>query len=253
MSDERDLVFLDREPEERSFRFDAEVARVFGDMVSRSIPGYHTLLSLIGLEAKARLSAGDLVYDLGASLGAATFAMAERAPQAEYVCVDNSPAMLERLVETARGSFANTKVTPLLIDLTELQFLPCKLVVLNFTLQFLPPESRDKLIAKISANLKPGGALIVSEKLRAADEEAEKHLTLLHDSFRVENGYSTLEIARKRLALERVLIPDTEADHSARFARHGLEVLPWFRALHFVSWLAVPCQRNQAGFASLKA
>jgi tRNA (cmo5U34)-methyltransferase len=115
------------------------------------------------------------------------------------------------------------------------------LVVLNFTLQFVSPERRDELILRIASGLRPGGILVLSEKVRPARAE-DDFLLELHDEFRKKRGYSELELSRKRKALEDVLVPETEAEHVTRLERAGLRPVEWFRGLAFVSWLAIRSQ-----------
>ena len=51
------------------FVFDEKVAAVFTDMINRSVPGYATILSMIGVLAARYGKPGSNIYDLGCSLG----------------------------------------------------------------------------------------------------------------------------------------------------------------------------------------
>ena len=70
-----DKLFLDEGLAPQEFRFDEAVARVFPDMLRRSIPGYSTLLQLIGVLARQIVKSDTHVYDLGCSLGAVTLSI----------------------------------------------------------------------------------------------------------------------------------------------------------------------------------
>ena len=62
----------------------------------------------------------------------------------------------------------------------------------------------------------------------------------LHHEFKRANGYSDLEIANKRSALENVLIPETLAGHKQRLAKAGFESCDvWFQCFNFASLVAV--------------
>ena len=67
----------------------------------------------------------------------------------------------------------------------------------------------------------PGGALILSEKLRFEDDEEQQLLTDLHIAFKRANGYSELEIAQKRSAIENVMKPDSLESHRQRLLEAG--------------------------------
>lgn len=221
------------------FRFDEQVARVFPDMVRRSIPGYTTLLQLIGVYANETIKDDDLIYDLGCSLGAVSLSIrhALGARNAHIVAVDNSPAMVERCREIVQADGAACPVSVQLGDIETFEIKPCALVVMNFTLQFVPVAERGALLDRISQKLAPGGSLILSEKTLPTAGQAKIYHEI-HDAFRRSNGYSQLELSRKREALETVLSPQTELDHELALRDAGLTPVPWFRCLQFTSWVA---------------
>lgn len=221
------------------FRFDEAVARVFPDMVSRSVPCYEELVRLTGLVGGRFLTPATRCYDLGCSLGAVSLALrAEAAARGcIIVAVDNSPAMVAALAARLGGD--RGPVRPVCADLASVRVAEASLVVLNLTLQFVPPERRLAVLSGIREGLVPGGALILSEKVRAADAHEERLLGALHEDFKRANGYSELEISQKRAALERVLVPDTLETHAERLAAAGFAgSLCWFRCLGFVSVVA---------------
>ena len=126
-------------------------------------------------------------------------------------------------------------------DVLTIDFAPTSLVAMNFTLQFIPPEQRLPLLARIRQALLPGGALILSEKLCFADAQQQTLLNDLHIAFKRANGYSELEIAQKRSALENVMKPDSLEVHRQRLLEAGFsQVVPWFQCLNFASLVALP-------------
>ena len=80
------------------FVFDDKVAGVFTDMINRSVPGYATIVAMIGALAERYAQADSLCYDLGCSLGAATLSLRHhiKAPGCSIIAIDNSAAMIER-------------------------------------------------------------------------------------------------------------------------------------------------------------
>ena len=223
------------------FRFDDAVARVFPDMVSRSVPCYRQLVELTGLVGARFLRPGTRAYDLGCSLGAVTLALLGRMSDehCEIVAVDKSPAMLFALAQTLREVPRRRVVWPVCADLGGVRIENASLVVLNLTLQFIPPDQRLDLLRRIRAGLAPGGALILSEKVCSPDPAEQELLTRLHEDFKRANGYSELEISQKRAALERVLVPETPEQHLRRLDLAGFRhTTRWFQCLNFVSLLS---------------
>lgn len=243
MSKKIDAIYAQPLQEMIDFQFDERVVAVFPDMIQRSVPGYGMIISTIGLLAGRYAQANSHCYDLGSSLGAVTLAMRQRIsqPECDIIAVDNSPAMIERGRELlARDTASTVPVTMLCADLQEVSIADASVVVLNFTLQFIPVGDRLGLIERIYAGLKPGGILILSEKIAFAGAERQHFHVELHHDFKRANGYSDLEISQKRTALEKVLIPESLADHQERLQTAGFAFVDlWFQCLNFVSMVAI--------------
>ena len=111
---------------------------------------------------------------------------------------------------------------------------------MNFTLQFIAPEARNTLMARIANSLLPGGALILSEKVCFDDTTVnDLHIDMYH-AFKSANGYSELEISQKRNALENVLVPDTLDTHQNRLKDAGFShSTVWFQCFNFASIIAI--------------
>ncbi|RLA13038.1 MAG: carboxy-S-adenosyl-L-methionine synthase CmoA, partial [Gammaproteobacteria bacterium] len=60
----KDKVFSKPLRHVKAFEFDENVARVFRDMISRSVPGYELLLHTIGLYANIFAQPHSNIYDL---------------------------------------------------------------------------------------------------------------------------------------------------------------------------------------------
>ncbi|WP_447590309.1 carboxy-S-adenosyl-L-methionine synthase CmoA [Aquipseudomonas campi] len=247
MSQQPDRLFAQPLAEPQDFVFNEDVVRVFPDMIKRSAPGYPTIVENIGVLAAQFAQPHSTLYDLGSSLGAVTQALRRHVRQDDcrVIAVDNSAAMVERCREymNAQDSMFQELLPVEVIeaDILALEFQPASLVALNFTLQFIPPEQRLGLLTRIRQALLPGGALILSEKLRFEDEQQHTLLTDLHIAFKRANGYSDLEIAQKRSAIENVMKPDSLEQHRERLLAAGFsQVVPWFQCINFASLIALP-------------
>jgi tRNA (cmo5U34)-methyltransferase len=224
------------------FSFDASVAAVFADMVERSVPGYQAIISAIGLLAERFAQDKSVCYDLGCSLGAASFAMAHqiKAPGCRIVAVDNSPAMIERFGKVLGDAAISTPIDLVCDDIRAISINNASVVVLNFTLQFIPVEDRASFLEKIYQGLLPGGILILSEKLTFDDLQQQQLQIDMHHAFKKAQGYSDLEISQKRTALETVLIPETFGQHQQRLLNAGFSSAEvWFQYFNFASMIAL--------------
>ena len=233
-SSPRDRLF-DEPRQLVDFAFDEAVAHVFPDMIRRSVPGYETVVALTGLLAARHLGSGGRCYDLGCSLGASTLAVLRGVGTApcEILAVDSSAAMLD---EARRLPEFDDRVEWVEADIREVEIDDAQVVILNYVLQFLPPEDRLPLLRRIRGGLSSGGILIVSEKIAAGD-----YFDGLHLDFKRANGYSELEVSQKRAALENVMRIDNEDTHLARFQEAGYSAARvWFRCLNWASFVACP-------------
>ena len=247
MTDSPDRIYATPQAQVSDFAFNEDVVRVFPDMIKRSVPGYPTIVENLGVLAAQFAQPDSALYDLGCSLGAVTQAMRRhvKSEGCRVIGVDNSAAMIARCHEYlhAQDSMFQELLPYELIegDILALDFKPASVVALNFTLQFIAPERRLELLTRIRQSLLPGGALILSEKLRFEDEAEQTLLTDLHIAFKRANGYSELEIAQKRSALENVMKPDSLQQHRERLLAAGFrQVTPWFQCLNFASLVALP-------------
>ena len=237
----RDAVFTTPLDRIASFSFDEQVVACFPDMIRRSVPGYGQILGMLGVIAERHLRHGAHVYDLGCSLGAVGLALAGRLPADAFTLtgVDLSPAMVKRAQATLSEECPEHHIEIVEGDIRHLEYRPSGMIVLNFTLQFLAPGDRDAVIDRLFEALEPGGVLVLSEKIVAADEQENAWLVERYHDFKRANGYSDLEISQKRTALENVLVPDTLDAHHARLSRAGFSrVSTWFQYLNFASMIA---------------
>lgn len=224
------------------FRFDAEVARVFPDMIKRSVPGYETIVAMTGTLAERYAQPHSFCYDLGCSLGASTIAMRHKIAVADcrIIALDNAPAMIERCREILGSDPAPVAVDFICGDIRDITIERASMVVLNFTLQFLPVADRAALLQRIYQGLLPGGVLVLSEKIAFPDADLDALMIELHHAFKRANGYSELEISQKRSALEDVLVPETLTTHAQRLRSLGFEKIDvWFQCFNFASLLAI--------------
>ncbi len=224
------------------FTFDETVADVFPDMIRRSVPGYDTVISALGVLAKSYYQPNTRIFDLGCSLGAATWSVHHCLGNvsARYVLVDNAPAMLARCRQSLNRLMPDADIDYREEDIRGVDIEVASMVMLNFTLQFLPRTDRQTLLQRIHAGLVPGGILVLSEKIHGETPDEEQCFRDLHRQFKTANGYSALEISQKRTALENVLDPETLLQHQKRLARAGFRhIRIWFRCFNFVSLLAI--------------
>lgn len=241
-----DTIFSEKR-KKTDFIFNEEVVNVFSDMIKRSAPGYPMIIEQIGRFAPLFAEDNSKIYDLGCSLGAISNALRHsiRAENVEIIAIDNSEPMIEKATQFFKlQDQVQDGLIPIHLqkaDITQIDFDPASIVVLNLTLQFIEPSERLALLSKIRNCLLPTGALFLSEKTYFQDSQEQAVLDDMHLAFKRANGYSELEIAQKREAIENVMRIDSFEIHKERLHQAGFtRVYQWFQCLNFISIVALP-------------
>lgn len=222
------------------FEFNESVASVFDDMITRSVPHYKEII-----EIQSRLTAefyqdGTEIYDIGCSNGNFTSALISEMGEKEFSlsAVDNSAPMIEFFKKRISGYIGHRRVTPVLSDIMDISFKKSSVIIANLTLQFIPVGQREILIKRIYDSLVPGGIFLITEKTVNSDSGLADLQQEFYYRLKEENGYSKIEITRKREALENVLIPETIEDHMERFKKAGFSAIEiWFKWFHFAAFI----------------
>jgi tRNA (cmo5U34)-methyltransferase len=227
------------------FAFDARVASVFDDMVSRSVPYYDHVQSIQAQLAVAFLPREECVLcDLGCSTGTTIAAILEHPdcpPSARFIGVDNSADMLAQAETKLAQAIADGRVTLLEADLNAGPELPsCRVMLMNWSLQFVRPIYRERLVQSIQSVLDPEGALFLSEKILVSDSRLNRTYIDLYLRYKKAQGYTDEEIQRKREALENVLVPYRIEENVELLHRCGFGTVDvYFRWLNFASLVAI--------------
>ena len=238
----RDDLFVGKETETGGFNFGEQTAEVFDDMLDRSIPLYSELQRMIGEIAAEFAQDGTHIYDLGCSTGLTMQTlMGAVKREVQFIGLDNSDAMLARARERLeRGPTRRWQLHN--VDLNQaFTFENASVLVVNLVLQFVRPLNRDNLIRRLHASLRDGGCLILVEKVLSENSTINRLFIKYYYEMKKRNGYSELEIAQKRSAIENVMKPDSLEQHRERLLAAGFsKVVPWFQCLNFASLIALP-------------
>lgn len=234
---EKDEVFKDKIT--KQFEFDESVASVFDDMLNRSVPYYKDTLNLTTNFALEYLDENDKVYDLGCSTATTLINIAKHSDnKLQLIGIDNSEAMLKRASNKSKAfgldiQFKNS-------DIFDVEITNAKVIISNYTLQFIRPRQREELIKRIYDGLEEGGIFIFAEKVISEDKTLNKQFIDQYYDFKKEQGYSEYEIAQKREALENVLIPYSFDENKQMIQDAGFKHFDClFKWINFATFIAI--------------
>lgn len=233
----QDEIF--KKPIEKQFEFNEEVASVFDDMISRSIPGYENILDLTQKAILEYVKEGTIT-DIGCSTANLLIALSQKTKDKniKLIGVDDSESMLQ--IATKKAAAYEADIEFLCLDAINSDLPSSKAFVANFTLQFIRPMIREELAQKIFDSLEVGGIFLFAEKLISEDKKLNKFLIDSYHEYKKERGYSELEIMRKREALENVLVPYSEDENKTLCAKAGFyHVETLFKWCNFALFIAL--------------
>ncbi len=238
----KDTLFGARLEKMEDFHFGKEVAEVFDDMLDRSVPFYGEIQRLMAELASDFAVEGSHLYDLGCSTGNTLLGLDRVLPPGvHFTGIDSSQDMLEQTRRKLEQAGSRRVCHLLQHNLEQGVVLDnASVVILNLTLQFIRPLYRDKLIADVVAGLRDDGCLILVEKLVSHNSALNRLFIKHYYEFKQRNGYSELEIAQKREALENILIPYQLEENRELLLRNGFrDAEVFFRWYNFCGIVAV--------------
>ncbi len=222
MSNE-DKLFAEARVRNEDFAFGKDTAAVFDDMLDRSVPFYAEIQRMIGELAGDFAVDGTAIYDLGCST-ANTFlsvgAFLRPDVNVRFVGLDYSAEMLQKAEQKLTGSRFPWSYTLTHQDLNDsLHMENASVALMVLTLQFVRPLNREALIASVHRGLNHNGCLLLVEKVLGEHSTFNRLFINHYYEMKRRKGYSDLEIAQKREALENVLIP-YRLEENKRLLRH---------------------------------
>ncbi|WP_257936444.1 carboxy-S-adenosyl-L-methionine synthase [Campylobacter lari] len=231
----KDEIF--KKPLEKQFEFDKSVASVFDDMVSRSVPFYTQNLKLIVELIDHFAPQNAKICDLGCSTASLLLALYEKRKDFLLSGVDEANAMLEIAKNKCQAFGARVEFYQKNLD--DFEFFKNDVFIATYTLQFIRPPKRQELVDKIYQNLNENGMFVFSEKILYEDVKIAKKMIQIYEQYKLEQGYSKLEISTKREALENVLIPYTQNENMTMLKKAGFsKVESVFKWVNFETFIA---------------
>lgn len=242
MTDSATDILFQTDSAVEDFVFNEHVVEVFDDMLDRSIPFYTEVIAATARLLNCFLHTNDTVYDLGCATGTTLleFSRLLNNRGLQFIGIDNSGPMLEKAKLKAELYSKTKSLSFLEEDIIKIDHPGAGAFIVNYTLQFIRPLQRPDFVKRLYNNLRPGGILLLSEKVINHDRRLNREYIDIYHQFKKGKGYSELEIAKKREALENVLIPFSIGENTTILENSGFKsVHTYFQWFNFASFIAV--------------
>jgi len=244
LSSMADRLFAERRGQIGDFNFGKETAAVFDDMLDRSVPFYGEIQRMIGELASDFVIEGSSIYDLGCSTANTFLSIGfHLSPDlgVKFVGLDSSDEMLRK----AEHKLVSAKFPwPYVLnrqDLNEgVHIENASVALMVLTLQFVRPLNREALVSSLRQGMNHNGCLILVEKVLGEHSTFNRLFIDHYYAMKKRKGYSEIEIARKREALENVLIPYRLEENVRLLRRCGFQHIDvFFKWYNFCGLVAV--------------
>lgn len=238
----KDEIFKKNMTTIADFTFGEKVASVFDDMLDRSVPFYREIQRMIAEMAADFAVEGTNIYDLGCSTGTTLLNLGQNiSGKVKFIGIDYSEDMLARCKQKFVEHHFSREHELICADLNQgINIGNASVVIMVLTLQFIRPLNREKVIGSILKGLNENGCLILVEKVLGEDSVFNRLFIKYYYDFKKRNGYSELEIAQKREALENVLIPYKLLENRELLLKEGFRYCDvFFKWYNFCGMVAV--------------
>ena len=221
-----------------NWKFSGKVAKYFDNHILKSVPLYFEGHDLICNISDHFLQRNSNVYDLGCSTGTLIKKLNNRHKEKKinFHGVEIESDMLKK----AKRLNKEKNVTFLNKNLKEIRLKKNDLTISYYTIQFIPPRVRQKVINQVYESLNWGGAFLFFEKVRGPDARFQDILTAVYNEFKLDNGFKPEEIFNKTRSLKSVLEPFSTAGNLGLLKRSGFrDIVTIQKSICFEGWLAI--------------
>ena len=180
-----------------------------------------------------------MVCDLGCSTGTFVCSLADRHPKKKFKIngYDEIPGMIKIAKKNCKK---HSRIKILKKDILKIKLKKLNYITSFFTIQFIHPSKRQKLINNIYNGLEWGGGFLFFEKVRAPDARFQDMTNQIYTEIKINNGFSDSEIINKTRSLKGVMEPFSSNANVQLVKRAGFkDIMSVFKYINFEGFLAI--------------
>jgi tRNA (cmo5U34)-methyltransferase len=230
------------EADNANWNFKGDVARNFVSHVSKSVPYYFDGHKLVCSISDFFIKKDSLIYELGCSTGELILKLSKYnklKPDSKFIGIDIEKDMI-KVAEEKKKELKIDNVNFFVDDIVQYELESSDMIIAYYTVQFIRPSEKQRLIDKIFNALKWGGAFLMFEKVRANDARFQDMMTSIYHDYKLEQGYTPEEIITKSRSLKGILEPFSTQGNIDLLKRAGfVDILTVFKYVCFEGFLAI--------------
>ncbi len=224
-----------------NWNFKGNVYKYFDKHIKKSIPFYTEAQNLYTQYTDFFLQDRSKIIDLGSSTGVFLNKVYDRhklnQKKISFIGIDNTKEM----ISFCKKKYKQKKNLKFLYkDIEKINMQSSCIISSFYTIQFISPKKRQKIINKIYKGLNWGGAFFFLEKVRGSDARFQDMLTQTYNEFKVSEGFSADQIMAKSNSLKGVLEPFSTSGNLSLLKRAGFkDIMTVFKYGCFEGFLAI--------------
>lgn len=215
-------------------------AEHFDDHISKSIMLYEQGHELICYLSDYFCNKDSVCYDLGCSTGALLKKLAEYNNQKsdiKWIGIDNEKDMIDKARLITKDI---SNICFEIEDIVDCNLEKSDFIVSYYTMQFIKPRDREKVLKKIYDSLNVGGAFLMFEKVQASEGNLQDIMSSLYIEYKLKNGFNSDEIISKSRSIKSVLNPFSSEKNISLLKEAGFkDVISVMKYVCFEGFLAI--------------
>lgn len=216
-------------------RFSFDTIENFDNHISTHIRGYSELRETISYIADSFIIRGKRVYDIGCSTGSLIRSLDKKYAdrKVEYIGIDINYNFSKDFVDSDTVKFNKADVT------RGYNYTDASLIISLFTLQFIDPKDRFRVLDSIADSLDIGYGFILAEKTYPDSAFAYKVLEDSSNDYKLDAGIPEVEVLKKPQTLRDIMRP-FESDYlEAELKKRFSSVTVIWASFNFKAYLCV--------------
>ncbi|HEY5590673.1 MAG TPA: methyltransferase [Paludibacter sp.] len=216
--------------------FSFDTIKDFDSHIELSIPNYKHIWELIKSLSSYFIVKNSNVYDLGCStgIGLKLLSFKNKAENIRFIGYDISENLLKDSHNTKHFSVFNSDITD-----ENTTFPNASLILMVFTLQFLPITKKQGVLKRIYDSLLPGGGFIICEKTINESGKLQDIFTFSYYDFKEQN-FTKDQILSKQYDLRFIMKNNTDEEITNMIKSVGFKYIePFFQSLQFKGYLCI--------------
>ena len=224
-----------------AWSFDGNTYKSFNIHIKKSVPFYEETHDLYINFSDFFLQENSRIVDIGSSTGTYLIKLFKKHHKTRKGLNFEGYDVVKKMIEYSNKTKPKKKNIKFINkNIDKINFKNSCIVSSFYSIQFISPKNRQKIIDRIYKDLNWGGAFFMVEKVRGPDARFQDMISQVYIEHKLSQGYKSDEILNKSRSLKGVLEPFSSNANSQMLKRAGFkDVFTIFKYCCFEGWLAI--------------